>query len=50
MGVTTLMSLMALFLIAVSIVLLVLVADTLRAARRMGGLGPFTPTYRAYGA
>jgi hypothetical protein len=49
-GSHTLILLMALVVIAASIVLAVLVADTLRAARRMGGLAPFTPTYRAYGA
>jgi hypothetical protein len=34
----------------VPIVLIALVADTVRTARRVGGLPPFTTTYRAYSA
>ena len=36
--------------VAIPIVLVVLVVDTMRAASRMGGLPPFTSTYRAYSA
>ena len=42
--------LILLVIVAVPVVLAVLVVDTLRAAARMGGLPPFTSTYRAYGA
>ena len=43
-------TLVQLLLVAVPIVLAVLVVDTLRAARQMGGQPPFVTTYRAYGA
>jgi hypothetical protein len=43
-------TLVQLLLVAVPIVLAVLVVDTLRATRRMGGQPPFVTTYRAYGA
>lgn len=42
--------LVQLVLVAVPIVLVVLVVDTLRAASQMGGLPPFKTTYRAYSA
>lgn len=42
--------LIELVIVAVPIVLAVLVVQALRAARQMGGLPPFTSTYRAYGA
>ena len=42
--------LVQLVLVAVPIVLVVLVVDTVRVARRTGGLPPFTSTYRAYSA
>lgn len=42
--------LVLLVIAAIPVVLAVLVVDTLRAAARMGGLPPFTPTHRAYGA
>jgi hypothetical protein len=42
--------LVQLFIVALPIVLVVLVVDTLRAARLMGGQPPFDTTYRAYGA
>jgi hypothetical protein len=43
-------TLIQLLIVAVPIVLAVLVVDTLRASRRMGGQPPFDTTYRAYGA
>ena len=42
--------LVELVILAIPIVLVVLVVDTMRAASRMGGLPPFTSTYRAYSA
>ena len=42
--------LILLVIVAVPLVLAVLVADTMRAAHRAGGLPPFTSTHRAYGA
>ena len=47
---TVVIPLVQLVLVAVPIVLVVLVVDTLRAASQMGGLPPFTSTYRAYSA
>ncbi len=43
-------TLVQLLIVAVPFVLAVLVVDTVRAARQMGGLPPFETTYRAYGA
>lgn len=37
-------------LVLLVIVIAALAVDTVRAARRMGGLPPFTSTYRAYSA
>ena len=42
--------LVLLVIVIAPIVLAALVVDTVRVARRMGGLPPFTTTYRAYGA
>ncbi len=42
--------LVLLVIVIAPIVLAAFVLDTVRAARRMGGLPPFTATYRAYGA
>lgn len=47
---TVVIPLVLLVIAAIPVVLAVLVVDTLRAAARMGGLPPFTPTHRAYGA
>ena len=43
-------SVISILIVAVPVVLAYLVVDTLRAADRMGGLPPFTPTSRAYSA
>ena len=37
-------------IVAVPVVLAVLLVQTVRSARQIGGLPPFTSTYRAYGA
>ena len=42
--------LMLFVIVAIPVVFAVLAVDTVRAARQMGGLPPFTPTHRAYGA
>ena len=42
--------LIQLAVVVVPVVLAVLLVQTVRSARQMGGLPPFTPTYRAYGA
>ena len=42
--------LFALLLFVAPVVLTVLVVDTLLDAKRTGGLPPFNPTHRAYGA
>jgi hypothetical protein len=47
---TVVFPLIQLVIVAVPIVLAVLVVQALRVARQMGGLPPFTSTYRAYGA
>ena len=47
---TVVFPLVQIVIVAVPVVLAVLVVDALRAAKRMGGLPPFTSTYRAYGA
>jgi hypothetical protein len=43
-------TLIQLVIVAVPVVLAVLLVQTVRSARQMGGLPPFTTTYRAYGA
>ncbi len=47
---TVVFPLVQLVIVAVPVVLALLVVDALRAAKHMGGLPPFTSTYRAYGA
>lgn len=47
---TVVFSLIQLVIVAVPVVLAVLVVHSLRAASQMGGLPPFTSTYRAYSA
>jgi Na+/H+-dicarboxylate symporter len=47
---TTVFPIVLLVIAIVPIVLIALVADTVRTARRVGGLPPFTTTYRAYSA
>ena len=42
--------LVQLVIVAVPVILAVLLVDTLRASRHLGGLPPFTSTYRAYSA